>query len=89
MFTAASAIKQARAQELPTAFKESVLALNTACRAKAADDELAALKAADAALKEFLELANGQKFDVRPRDDINAFDGASGILYNKFLFRSG
>ena len=49
-----------------------------------------ALEAADRILSELLTLAKSQKFDTAPRgDDINTYEGATGILYNKFLFRSG
>ena len=86
MTLAAPVIKQARAQELSAEFKASISDLDAACRLRSADDEVQALMVADKALQEFLELANAQKFDVKARDDINAYNGASGILYNKFLF---
>ena len=85
--TASKKIPQAA--ELPGKFQSSVAAFEDACRAKSADDELASLEAAQAALLELLELAKTQKYNVAPTDDINAYDGATGILYNKFLFRSG
>jgi len=40
-------------------------------------------------LSAFLELAAKAKYDVRPRDDINGYQGSVPVLYNKFLFRSG
>jgi len=89
MAIAAPKIKQARAQELPGLFQASLTDLDDACRATSAGDELQALRAAESALGEFLELANKERFDVMPRDDINAFQGGKNILYNKFLFRAG
>jgi len=90
MVTAAPALKDEDTRTtLPAQFKESVASLDAACRAYSAADELDALVAAEKALAEFLAQAKAQKYDVRPRDDINGYEGATGVLYNKFLFRSG
>jgi hypothetical protein len=88
MLQAAPAVP-ARAQELAAEFKAQLGALDAGCRAKSAEAELEALAAAEKALGEFLELAAQKKYDVRPREDINGYEGSSGILYNKFIFRSG
>ena len=87
MAAAAPAIQSERAPALAAEFKEQVAALLAACRANDASAELDALTLADKSLSEFLQLAAARKFDVTPRDDINGYQGASGILYNKFLFR--
>lgn len=90
MVTAAPAIKDADMRTtLPAQFKESVASLDAACRAYSAADQLDALVAAEKALADFLAQAKAQKYDVRPRDDINGYEGATGVLYNKFIFRSG
>ena len=47
------------------------------------------MTAAEKALAEFLELAAQKKYNVKPKEDINGYEGASGLLYNKFIFRSG
>lgn len=80
MKEAAPGVKSERASALPGEFSSSITALDTACRAKSAADELAALESADAALNELLELARKQKFDVAPRDDINSYEGATGVV---------
>ena len=80
MVEAAPGIKSERAAALPGEFATSVSALDAACRAKSAADELTALVSADAALNELLELARKQKFDVAPRDDINSYEGATGVV---------
>jgi hypothetical protein len=87
MATAAPALKSEQALTLAADFKAQVTALNAACRAKDAAAELDALTAADAALGEYLQVAAARKYDVKPRDDINGYEGATGILYNSFLFR--
>ena len=90
MKDAAPGVKAERAAALPGEFADSIAALNTACRAKSAADELDALTAANNAVTELLELAKSQKFDTKAGgDDINGYDGMSGVLYNKFIFRSG
>jgi hypothetical protein len=89
MLEASPAVGAERAQELSDAFKAALGDLDAGCRAKSAADELDALTGMGKTLDEFLAIAEQKKFDVRPRDDINAYDGASSILYNKFLFRSG
>ena len=87
---AAAGVKAERAAALPGEFSASIDALYTACRAHSAADELDALQAAENALSELLELAKSQKYNVAPSgDDINNYEGATGVLYNKFLFRSG
>ena len=43
--------------------------------------------AAEKALTSLVDLAAGAKFDVRPKEDINAYEGGVPVLYNKFLFR--
>ena len=86
MEKAAPIMKSARTQELTADFAASVANLQSACRKKDAGDELQALQAADQALSEFLELAAAQKYDVKSRDDINGYDGMTGLLYNKFIF---
>ena len=86
MDKAAPIIKSARAQELAAGFHTSVADLQAACRKKDAGDELQALQAADQMLSEFLDLAAAQKLDVKSRDDINGYDGMTGVLYNKFIF---
>ena len=86
MDKAAPIIKSGRALELTASFQASVADLQAACRKKDAGDELQALQAADQALSEFLELAAAQKYDVKSRDDINGYDGMTGLLYNKFIF---
>ena len=41
-------------------------------------------------LGRFLDAAKARKFDVREgSQDLNAYEGAEGILYNKFIFRAG
>lgn len=86
MAAAAPSIKSERAQELPAIFKASVADLQAACRKKDAGEQVEALQAADSALDEFLRLASAQKYDVKARDDINGYDGVSGVLYPKFIF---
>lgn len=89
MKTAAPVLKSARALELPGELETIYQAIKEAARAKAADQEEAALLLADKVLGEYLQLADAQKFDVRQVSDINAYEGLSGVLYNKFLFRAG
>jgi len=74
---------------LPAEFKTQLGDLYTACRAQSADDELEKMRALDDAIKTFLASAAKAKQDIKARDDINAYNGASGVLYNKFLFRAG
>ena len=89
MVRAAPALPAATAQELTDEFNAQLAALNTACRGRAAAEELEALTSAEKALSDFLELASKAKYDVRPREDINGYEGSSGVLYNKLIFRSG
>lgn len=93
MATAAPALQDpARAAALSDEFSSALAALYAGCRAVDASAENAAAVRAEAAVSEFLQMAESTKkgrFDVAPRDDINGFEGATGILYNKFLFRSG
>ena len=69
-------------------FRAHVAALDLACRERAADKELEELQGAAEALRGLLTLAPS-KYDVKPVDDVNSYSGATGILYNKFLFRAG
>ena len=89
MRTAAPAVASERGPILASEFKAQVEALIVACRANDAGAELDALTAAEKALAEFLELAAQKKYNVKPKEDINGYEGASGLLYNKFIFRSG
>lgn len=90
MTQAAPAVKAGRAAELPGEFSASLDRLYTGCRAKDAAAELDALEAAQNTVSEMLELAKSQKLNVAPKgDDINGYEGATPVLYNKFLFRSG
>ena len=89
MQAAAAVLPANTATRLVTEYEASLEALNAGCRAYAAGEELVALENAEKALSEYLELAAQAKYDVRPREDINGYEGSSGILYNKFLFRSG
>jgi hypothetical protein len=89
MSQAAPGVSAPRATALPREFSDSLAALYTACRANSAGGELDALVSADKAISELLELAKVQKLNVTPRgDDINGYEGATSVLYNKFLFRS-
>ena len=47
--------------------------------------------AIDSLLTEFLAIAkeSKQKYDLKSREDINGYSGATPVLYNKFLFRAG
>ena len=86
---AAPGVAAADASAIVDEFNAQLKALDAACRAQNAADEVDALVAADKVLSEFLDVAKSKKFDTKGRDDINGYEGASGILYNKFLFRSG
>jgi hypothetical protein len=86
---ATSALLPEQAAGLMTEFQSQLSALYNGCREESAAAELDALTAADKSLSEFLELASKAKYDVRPRDDINSYEGSAGLLYNKFIFRSG
>ena len=77
------------ATRLLAEYQAQLAALDAGCRAYAAADELDALVGAEKALSEFLELAAKAKYNVKPREDINGYEGSTGLLYNKFLFRSG
>jgi len=89
MRQAASALPSDAADRLTAAYQEQLTALIVGCRANAADSELDALVGAEKALSEFLEIAGKAKYDVRPREDINNYEGSASFLYNKWLFRSG
>ena len=89
MAAAAPALRSERAAALPAELEASVAALDIACREKASDKQLKALQAVDEGIDEFLQLAKKSKFDVTAREDINTYSGATGVLYNKFLFRAG
>ena len=88
---AAPALNSARATTLAAELETDLSRLDLACREKASDKELNELKAIDSLLTEFLTLAKGtkQNFDVKSREDINGYSGATPVLYNKFLFRAG
>ena len=89
MQKASSAIPGDAAERIKAEYQKAIAALDAGCRANEAESELDALVGADKALTEFLELAKQAKYDVRPREDINGYEGSTPILYNKFLFRSG
>ena len=90
MTQAAAAIASGQAaDDLVNEYKAQVEALDRACRSNEAGDELEALTSAEKALASFLDLAAKAKYDVKPKDDINSYEGAVPVLYNKFLFRSG
>ena len=76
------------AVRLAQKFKAATAAVDDACRAKAAEDEYNALAAAEAALNAFIELAEAEKYDVRPRDDINAWEASKWLEYPGFLFKA-
>lgn len=75
------------ANDLAEDFRSHAAALDAACRERAAEKELDELRSLEAALSSFLDL--GKRYNVKPRDDINSYSGAAGVLYNKFLFRAG
>lgn len=77
------------AASLPAALRSHIGALEDACRAKSSERELRELTATADALSSLLAYAKGAKLDTRPTDRINQWEGASGVLYNKFLFRAG
>ena len=77
------------AQAVIDDFNGYLKALDAGCRAQDAATELEALVGADKVLSDFLDLAKSKKYDTNGKDDINGYEGATGILYNKFLFRSG
>ena len=89
MSAAAPALRSERAAALSAELTTSVASLDVACRERASDKQLKALQAVDAGLDEFLQLAKQSKYDVTAREDINTYSGATGVLYNKFLFRAG
>ena len=89
MQNAASALPAGVVAGLVSDYQQQLAALDAGCRANDAGNELDALVAAEKALSEFLDLAAKAKYDVRPCEDINGYEGSTGILYNKFLFRSG
>jgi len=90
MTQAAAAIASGQAaDDLVNEYKAQIEALDRACRSNEAGDELEALTSAEKALASFLDLAAKAKYDVKPKDDINSYEGAVPVLYNKFLFRSG
>jgi len=76
-------------REFADDFRSHTAALDVACRERAADKELAELRAIEDALKGMLNEAASAKYNVQPKDDINGYSGAKGILYNKLLFRAG
>merc|ERR1712050_354541 len=78
-----------RMDALPRELQTQLAALDAACRAKSADDELETMKAIDSAIRDFLALASKAKQDVTTKDDINGYTGTVPVLYNKFLFRAG
>ena len=88
---AASELKSERATALAGALEGNLARLDLACRDKASDKELTELKAIDSLLTEFLAIAkeSKQKYDLKSREDINGYSGATPVLYNKFLFRAG
>jgi len=75
------------ARDFADDFRSHTSALDVACRSKSAETELEELRALEVALAGFLDL--GKRYNVKPRDDINSYSGAAGVLYNKFLFRAG
>lgn len=75
--------------DLPEKLTQQVAALDAACRAYSADDELEVIKAIDTSIRDFLALASKAKQDVTSKDDINGYTGGVPVLYNKFLFRAG
>jgi hypothetical protein len=89
MAVAAPELKDERASALATELQASVASLDLACRKKSSSEQLSELKNIDGAITEFLALAKGKKFDTTAREDINTYSGATGVLYNKFLFRAG
>jgi hypothetical protein len=88
---AASELKSERATALASELEGNLARLDLACREKASDKELTELKAIDSLLTEFLAIAkeSKQNFDLKSREDINGYSGATPVLYNKFLFRAG
>jgi len=88
---AAPELKSAKATALAGELEGLLSTLDLACREKASDKELNALKAIDSLLTEFLGIAkeSKQNFDLKSREDINGYSGATPVLYNKFLFRAG
>ena len=89
MNVASSALSQQQAADLTAEYQTQLSALYNGCRQQSAAVELDALTAAEKSVSEFLELASKAKYDVRPREDINSYEGSAGLLYNKFIFRSG
>ena len=91
LVVAAPELKSARATTLAGELESNLSRLDLACREKASDKELNELKAIDSLLTEFLAIAkeSKQNFDLKSREDINGYSGATPVLYNKFLFRAG
>jgi hypothetical protein len=89
MKVAAPALDTARAIALTAELEAGLSKLDLACRDKSSAAELNELKAIDSAIGEFLAMAKSSKFDVKSREDINGYSGATPVLYNKFLFRAG
>jgi hypothetical protein len=87
---AASSLRDpSQGREHAAAFEAAVADLYAACRARDAAAELQAATAAERALTRFLTLAGNEQFDVAPRRDINAYEGATWLTYPGFLFKAG
>jgi len=78
----------ADADALAETFATQLQALDTACVQRSAAEQIDQLQNIEQTISAFLALGKS-KFNVSPRDDINTYSGAKGILYNKFLFRAG
>eukprot|EP00967_Tisochrysis_lutea_P065334 scaffold84970_cov31-Tisochrysis_lutea.AAC.1 len=77
------------APSFSASFSEHLAGLDNACKQKDASRERAELEALQASLSGILDLGKGQKYNTQSREDINGYSGATGVLYNKFLFRAG
>lgn len=88
---AAPAISQERSEQLLGEFKQQLAALDAAVRKKDAAAELDALEGAQRTIVEALKSSQGgkKKYDLKSVDDINAYEGATSVLYPGLLFQPG
>ena len=75
------------ASALSDSFKVARLAVEAACLERSTEKELDALLEAEAALTGVLAAAKAAKLDTTARDDINAFAGTTGFVYNGLFFK--